>query len=377
MGKGKNHDRKAGNPGFGKQKLKSSSGEKSEFTMKRVKGEFVSACSPGGQATSPCDCAAAAPVRQADRPGENFYVNAKQAARKKMLTGGKAVRDKDGKIIEAAAFQSKEATPGRIQPDRRWFGNTRVISQTALDHFRTALAQHKDDPYSVLLKRNKLPMGLLQDESKTEGKKVHIVETEPFSDTFGPKAQRKRPRLDVGSIEELGESSSVADPTLGVALNTEEDVAAAYHPTRSLASEPIYAKGTSRRIWGELYKVLDSSDVVIHVLDARDPLGTRCKPVVEYLRKEKAHKHLVYVLNKVDLVPTWVTVSLHYFRSRIIAHQYHPPVRAMCTSVQSEATYALGPLREWNNKHLSASAPPVLSVLVKSGQKVGARFGRR
>ena len=82
-----------------------------------------------------------------------------------------------------------------------------------------------------------------------------------------------------------------------------------YHPTTSTAREPIYAKGTSRRIWGELYKVLDSSDVVIHVLDARDPLGTRCKPVVEYLRKEKAHKHLVYVLNKVDLVPTWVTVS--------------------------------------------------------------------
>ena len=84
----------------------------------------------------------------------------------------------------------------------------------------------------------------------------------------------------------------------------------AYHPTTSTAREPVYAKGTSRRIWGELYKVLDSSDVVIHVLDARDPLGTRCKPVVEYLRKEKAHKHLVYVLNKVDLVPTWATVSM-------------------------------------------------------------------
>lgn len=87
------------------------------------------------------------------------------------------------------------------------------------------------------------------------------------------------------------------------------DPSSIYHPTTSTAREPIYAKGTSRRIWGELYKVLDSSDVIIHVLDARDPLGTRCKPVVEYLRKEKAHKHLVYVLNKVDLVPTWVTVS--------------------------------------------------------------------
>ncbi len=82
----------------------------------------------------------------------------------------------------------------------------------------------------------------------------------------------------------------------------------------SLAREPIYAKGTSRRIWGELYKVLDSSDVIIHVLDARDPLGTRCRPVVDFLRKEKGHKQLIYVLNKVDLVPTWVTVSGRPFR---------------------------------------------------------------
>lgn len=140
-------------------------------------------------------------------------------------------------------------------------------------------------------------------------KRPHIVETEPFSNTFGPKAQRKRPRLDIGSIEELGESSKAGQaPREGEEVN-EEDEEAAYHPTTSLMREPVYAKGTSRRIWGELYKVLDSSDVVIHVLDARDPLGTRCKPVVEYLRKEKAHKHLVYVLNKVDLVPTWVTVS--------------------------------------------------------------------
>lgn len=41
-----------------------------------------------------------------------------------MLNGGKAVRDKDGKIIQAAAFQKgeDETKPGRVQPDRRWFG---------------------------------------------------------------------------------------------------------------------------------------------------------------------------------------------------------------------------------------------------------------
>lgn len=45
-----------------------------------------------------------------------------------------------------------------------------MISQTALDHFRTALAAQKADPYSVLLKRNRLPMGLIEDESKAGGK---------------------------------------------------------------------------------------------------------------------------------------------------------------------------------------------------------------
>lgn len=62
--------------------------------------------------------------------GENFYRNAKQIGRLKMLNGGKAVRDKDGKIIQAAAFQKgeDETLPGRVQPDRRWFGTFTWIS---------------------------------------------------------------------------------------------------------------------------------------------------------------------------------------------------------------------------------------------------------
>lgn len=72
--------------------------------------------------------------------------------------------------------------------------------------------------------------------------------------------------------------------------------------------EPIYAKGTSRRIYGELYKVIDSSDVILHVIDARDPLGTLCESVLEFIKKEKAHKQVVLVINKCDLVPNWVTV---------------------------------------------------------------------
>ncbi len=56
--------------------------------------------------------------------GENFYRNTKAAARLKTLNGGKPVRDRDGKIIQVAAFQKRdgETKPGRVQPDRRRFG---------------------------------------------------------------------------------------------------------------------------------------------------------------------------------------------------------------------------------------------------------------
>jgi nuclear GTP-binding protein len=129
--------------------------------------------------------------------GENFYRNAKDAKRLKMLSGGKPVRDKDGKIIQAAEFQKgeDETKPGRVAPDRRWFGaftsevyastryannvyvgNTRVISQTALDHFRTSLSARKHDPYSVLLRRNKLPMALLDDAANPNTRKVRLMQ---------------------------------------------------------------------------------------------------------------------------------------------------------------------------------------------------------
>ncbi|KAL1780423.1 guanine nucleotide-binding protein-like 3 [Sigmodon hispidus] len=52
----------------------------------------------------------------------------------------------------------------------------------------------------------------------------------------------------------------------------------------------------------ELKKVIEASDIVLEVLDARDPLGSRC-PQVEDTIVQNGHKKLVLVLNKSDLVP--------------------------------------------------------------------------
>ncbi|KAF5114811.1 hypothetical protein DV452_003188 [Geotrichum candidum] len=237
--------------------------------------------------------------------GENFYRDAKKVKKLSMYKEGRAQRNARGEITKAASFQSTDIPTARVDPNRRWFGNTRVIAQDALNHFREALGTTQKDSYQVLLRRNKLPMSLLEENTKIPS--VNIVETESFEHTFGPKSQRKKPRVAVSSLEDLAAATDNAQVDFKEKI--QEDLEAKSDGWTAEAKEAIFHKGQSKRIWNELYKVIDSSDVVIHVLDARDPLGTRCQSVEQYIKKEAAHKHLIYVLNKCDLVPNWVSAA--------------------------------------------------------------------
>src|SRR5690606_18895335 len=121
---------------------------------------------------------------------------------------GKPIRNRDGKIVKAAAYQSKEVPKAVIEPNRRWFNNTRVSSQDTLKSFREAAAEKEKDPDTVPLKSNKLPMSLIRDgPSLEDGLKKHkakmTIESEPFAEVFGPKAQRKRPKLSFHTVDEL------------------------------------------------------------------------------------------------------------------------------------------------------------------------------
>lgn len=63
----------------------------------------------------------------------------------------------------------------------------------------------------------------------------------------------------------------------------------------------------SRRAYlRELRKVVENADVLLEVLDARDPMGSRAA-AVEAAVAANPNKRLVLVLNKVDLVPKEVT----------------------------------------------------------------------
>jgi len=225
--------------------------------------------------------------------------------RLQMYRNFKAKRNKQGKIIKSAPYQSYFdcGTQARVEPARGWFSNTKVIGQSALQKFQSEMGKAMKDPYKVIMNPTKLPVTLLQEKAKYA--RVHMLDTEPFSSTFGKKSTRKKPNMKAPDLEAMIAAANTAEEK----YNEEKDLdkVAEAPDTWALPRENIFNAGQSRRIWSELYKVIDSSDVVINVLDARDPIGTRCPPIEGYMKKEKPHKHLIFVLNKVDLVPTWVT----------------------------------------------------------------------
>lgn len=242
-----------------------------------------------------------------DRPksGDTNMRDKATIKRLNMYKNFKAKRDKKGKILQPAPYQSwlKSGTVARVEPNRKWFSNTRVISQNALQTFQEEMTKVKKDPYKFVMKQTKLPISLLNETAKNA--RVHVLDTESFESTFGKKKTRKRPNLKVADMQALVEQAQEACETYK--LEGDRDLAREEPDFKDETKELVFKAGQSKRVWNELHKVIDSSDILINVLDARDPLGTRCYQVEEFLKKEKPHKHIIFVLNKVDLVPVWVT----------------------------------------------------------------------
>jgi nuclear GTP-binding protein len=79
-------------------------------------------------------------------------------------------------------------------------------------------------------------------------------------------------------------------------------------------------QGSSRKAYDKVFKqVIDQADVVLYVLDARDPQGTRSREVERMvMAAASGGKRLMLVLNKIDLVPPpvlkdWLAYLRRYF----------------------------------------------------------------
>lgn len=89
------------------------------------------------------------------------------------------------------------------------------------------------------------------------------------------------------------------------------------HPT----STGLSGRGdSSRKAFDKIFqKVVDSADVVLYVLDARDPEGTRSREVERQIMSAAGgSKRLILILNKIDLIPppvlkAWLVHLRRYF----------------------------------------------------------------
>ncbi|KAL7277978.1 hypothetical protein ACG7TL_007931 [Trametes sanguinea] len=104
------------------------------------------------------------------------------------------------------------------------------------------------------------------------------------------------------------DAQMASEPTLSSLAALAESSAAvddeAYADPSSSRGAPKTKEQLRRHYIRALHKVIDESDIVILVLDARDPEGCRSRLVEEEVRRRESEgKKLVFVLNKIDLVP--------------------------------------------------------------------------
>uniref|UniRef100_T1HBR5 Guanine nucleotide-binding protein-like 3 homolog n=1 Tax=Rhodnius prolixus TaxID=13249 RepID=T1HBR5_RHOPR len=123
--------------------------------------------------------------------------------------------------------------------------------------------------------------------------------------------------------------------------------------------KPIFTKreGSLRAYYREFKKVVEAADVILEIVDARDPLGTRCKEVEQAVQESKGNKRLVIVINKADLVPRDILDSwLKYLRAEFPA----VPFKA---STQKQTTH-LGRRMLGKSKHRAAQQTAQISSCV-------------
>ncbi|GMF24895.1 unnamed protein product [Phytophthora lilii] len=154
------------------------------------------------------------------------------------------------------------------------------------------------------------------------------------------KLQQKREQLrsqQVGRHRGVVSGLSLAELAGRAAQSSQQFEQSQTQQSDKPAGDELVINDASRRAYmKELRKVVDKADVVLEVLDARDPMGCRTLDMEDAIGNRHGKK-LVLVLNKVDLVPPHVLQPwLKYLRG------FYPTV-AFKASTQNQS------------KHLSAN----------------------
>jgi len=121
-------------------------------------------------------------------------------------------------------------------------------------------------------------------------------------------AAKEKRRLEMKELRKTGKSRKLAElrglTMEGLAAGAQQKGKLFDHQTdiEKSATGLGCSDKSAKAYYREFRKVVSAADVILEVLDARDPMGSRCKEV-EQAVVSAGDKRLVLVLNKADLVP--------------------------------------------------------------------------
>ncbi|KAJ8324590.1 hypothetical protein BDV3_003296 [Batrachochytrium dendrobatidis] len=179
------------------------------------------------------------------------------------------------------------------------------IQKKVAEHGRKARKDAKKNPQRKALKKDPGIPNLFPFKEKLlhqaeEAKRKAIEEKELA--VKARKANRNGLTSDQMSLAALAEdatSRSRAFDTTLVQIGSKGSLA-------TERSDPALSgrKDDSRKAYyREFKKVIENADVILEVLDARDPLGCRTKQIEELILNAGSNKRIILILNKIDLVP--------------------------------------------------------------------------
>lgn len=121
------------------------------------------------------------------------------------------------------------------------------------------------------------------------------------------KAARKAMHLATAEDDEDMDAEPLTDEArLALMAQSAQSASDSFTPAplaEEFADASLNIDSSRRAFYREFKEVFENSDVILMVLDARDPQGCRVKEVEESILATGGKKRLVMVLNKIDLVP--------------------------------------------------------------------------
>eukprot|EP00188_Purpureofilum_apyrenoidigerum_P004988 Plantae.Rhodophyta-Purpureofilum_apyrenoidigerum.ctg6077.p1 GENE.Plantae.Rhodophyta-Purpureofilum_apyrenoidigerum.ctg6077~~Plantae.Rhodophyta-Purpureofilum_apyrenoidigerum.ctg6077.p1 ORF type:complete len:595 (+),score=162.24 Plantae.Rhodophyta-Purpureofilum_apyrenoidigerum.ctg6077:85-1869(+) len=143
--------------------------------------------------------------------------------------------------------------------------------------------------------------------------------------------RREARRAGVSSLESLGENARKRDDEFEGGDDGAQE--------REMVDSGIENEGSRKAYMKELRKLIEAADVVLQVLDARDPMGCRCFEAERMIMEaEGASKRMIFVLNKVDLVPKEVAQKwLTFLRNEFPAVAFRAALQGQKTFSQTKA----------------------------------------